>query len=61
MNSLRREAIERLAYEIYEREGRPEGRSAEHWLKAEKELGDDLFLEEEKQVEVAEGGLVPKL
>jgi hypothetical protein len=27
------------AYEIYEREGRPEGRHLEHWVQAETELG----------------------
>jgi hypothetical protein len=27
------------AYEIYEREGRPDGRHLEHWVLAESELG----------------------
>jgi hypothetical protein len=27
------------AYEIYEREGRPDGRHLEHWVQAESELG----------------------
>jgi hypothetical protein len=27
--------VARCAYEIWEREGRPEGRSTEHWLEAE--------------------------
>jgi len=27
------------AYEIYEREGRPDGRHLEHWVQAEVELG----------------------
>jgi Protein of unknown function (DUF2934) len=30
-----REQIERLAYYLYEDEGRPEGRAAEHWARAE--------------------------
>ena len=32
------DAIEARAREIWEEEGRPEGRSAEHWLRAEAEL-----------------------
>ena len=31
----REEQIRRLAYSIWEREGYPEGRDIEHWLKAE--------------------------
>jgi hypothetical protein len=54
------EAVERLAYEIYERDGRPEGRALEHWSEAEKALSEDRFLENELEVEEAEGGLVPK-
>lgn len=29
------------AYDIWEREGRPEGRHAEHWRQAEQELADE--------------------
>ena len=32
------EAIERCAYLIWEREGRPGGRAFEHWVQAEAEL-----------------------
>lgn len=32
------EQIRRRAYEIWEREGRPEGREAEHWRRAAEEL-----------------------
>ncbi len=32
------DAIARRAYEIYERNGRPEGRDAEHWRQAEAEI-----------------------
>lgn len=32
------EEISKRAREIWEREGRPEGRDMEHWLQAEKEL-----------------------
>jgi hypothetical protein len=31
--------VAQRAYEIYEREGRPEGRHLEHWVRAEVELG----------------------
>ena len=33
-----RDAIEARAREIWEEEGRPDGRAAEHWLRAEAEL-----------------------
>lgn len=33
-----REEIEHRAYEIWEREGRPEGRDIEHWFAAERQL-----------------------
>ena len=32
------DVIRRRAYTIWEREGRPAGKSAEHWLRAEAEL-----------------------
>jgi hypothetical protein len=32
------EVIARRAYEIWEREGRPDGRAMEHWLQAVSEL-----------------------
>jgi hypothetical protein len=35
------EAIRRRAHEIWEREGRPEGREAEHWDRARLELADE--------------------
>jgi hypothetical protein len=33
------EKIARRAYELWEAEGRPDGRHHEHWLQAEQELG----------------------
>lgn len=33
-----REEVEHRAYELWEREGRPEGRDLEHWLAAERQL-----------------------
>jgi hypothetical protein len=40
MSDEKREgAIRERAYAIWEREGRPDGRSLAHWLKAEAEIG----------------------
>jgi len=36
--SDREEQIRRRAYEIWERDGRPEGREAEHWRQAAQEI-----------------------
>jgi hypothetical protein len=38
-NGISAEAISHRAYEIWEREGRPEGCDLRHWLQAEQELG----------------------
>lgn len=35
------EEIAQRAYEIWTREGRPEGKDQEHWLRAEEELRHD--------------------
>lgn len=43
-HGLTAEAISRRAYEIWEKEGRPESRDLHHWLRAEQEL-----LAEQKQ------------
>ena len=32
------ELVERRAYELWEREGRPAGREHDHWLQAEREI-----------------------
>jgi hypothetical protein len=40
-HGLTAEAISRRAYEIWEKEGRPENRDLHHWLRAEKELLDE--------------------
>jgi 2-amino-4-hydroxy-6-hydroxymethyldihydropteridine diphosphokinase len=51
--------IEQLAYKLWERQGRPEGQALAFWLKAERLLSDDAFLEHELDVEEEEGGIVP--
>ncbi len=38
MASNRHAEIERRAYLFWEREGRPEGKALEHWLRAEREF-----------------------
>jgi hypothetical protein len=35
------EAIRQRSYEIWQREGRPEGRAVEHWLQAKVELENE--------------------
>jgi hypothetical protein len=39
MGAGREEQVMLRAYEIWEREGRPEGRQEEHWRRAEQEVG----------------------
>jgi hypothetical protein len=38
MTPDRHAAIERRAYLLWEREGRPEGKALAHWLRAEREV-----------------------
>jgi hypothetical protein len=38
MDSDRERRVRERAYAIWEREGRPQGREAEHWLEAEREI-----------------------
>ncbi|MGE4047454.1 MAG: DUF2934 domain-containing protein [Acetobacteraceae bacterium] len=35
-------ATRERAYQIWEREGRPEGREIEHWMQAKRELSEGL-------------------
>ena len=41
MAKERSEALRQKAYEIWEREGRPEGMHDDHWTRAEQELEQD--------------------
>ena len=41
-----RDRIERRAYELWERDGRPEGRDKEHWQQAEQEIAAEQGGEE---------------
>ena len=47
------ERIRRRAYEIWEREGRPEGREAEHWRKAAEELASESSPADTQEVPAA--------
>jgi hypothetical protein len=38
----RDELIRQRAYDLWDRAGRPEGREAEHWHQAEREISDEL-------------------
>lgn len=54
MESDREQRIRERAYEIWEREGRPQGRAAEHWARAAGEIAAETEGEPEA-VSVAEG------
>jgi hypothetical protein len=43
------EAIAKRAFEIWDREGRPEGRDQEHWFRAECELREESVQQQEAQ------------
>ena len=44
--------VRERAYEIWQRAGRPEGKSVEHWLQAEAEIGaEEQGLEQEIELE----------
>lgn len=51
------QAVKARAYELWEREGRPEGRHAEHWTQAERELGAGASnLDEDPGIGSSKGG-----
>jgi hypothetical protein len=43
MSTLARQNIEVFARYLYEIEGCPQGRAREHWLRAERQLSENLF------------------
>ncbi len=45
MSKTMQATIEARAYGLWEHEGRPEGRSLEHWLRAEAEVGSAAKLQ----------------
>ena len=46
MSSGREDLIRIRAYEIWEEEGRPEGREREHWIRAAAELEESVVLDD---------------
>lgn len=51
--------IEQLAYRIYETEGRPEGKEAEHWARAERAIHEQRLAGPET-AKLADDGREPK-
>ena len=45
MSGERERNIRERAYAIWEKEGRPDGKSLDHWLRAEAEVGNKKSLE----------------
>ncbi|WP_353859577.1 DUF2934 domain-containing protein [Azospirillum formosense] len=45
----RAERVRRRAHDIWEREGRPEGRHDEHWAQAEAEVDDEIRAERQSE------------
>jgi hypothetical protein len=44
------EQVRELAYQIWETEGRPEGREQDHWVRAEKAIADRQHPKGKKKV-----------
>jgi hypothetical protein len=44
MSGERERNIRERAYAIWEQEGRPDGKSVDHWLQAEAEIGNDKII-----------------
>ena len=63
-DQAREDVIRERAYLIWEREGRPEGRSYDHWLAAcdeEQECQDELMDDEEKVLAGRSDANIPAL
>jgi len=39
------ERVAKAAYELWEKDGKPEGKDLEHWFKAEAQLGENVHQE----------------
>jgi hypothetical protein len=53
LTDLQRSEVEQLARMIWESEGRPEGRSMQHWLRAEEQLRKDKQAKRKRKQERA--------
>ena len=56
MNTAHQDAIRTRAHQLWEQEGRPEGREADHWRAAEEELGQHFDDGSENQNGLADDG-----
>jgi hypothetical protein len=59
--TITHEEISKRAREIWDREGRPEGRDKEHWLQAETELSQESLQTQANHVGVSESNSVMKM
>ena len=48
ITTLDKDSIRDRAYALWEADGRPDGRDAEHWARAERELTDEAALADEQ-------------
>jgi hypothetical protein len=55
---ITQEDIAKRAREIWEKEGRPEGRNLEHWLQAESDLNEQSFRQTRSQQDHSEPAAV---
>jgi hypothetical protein len=57
----RDEKIRRRAHEIWEAEGRPDGKEADHWQRAARELGDGAMAHGNAMGSAAEGSKTERI
>jgi hypothetical protein len=53
------ETVAEVAYRLYEAEGRPEGRAAEHWRKAEELVSNRSLTPQSAPVEISAKATAP--
>jgi hypothetical protein len=49
MNSLARQNTRVLAFYLYDLDGRPDGRDVDYWLRAEQQLSENLFGDQQEK------------
>ena len=59
MTQDREHRIRERAHAIWEREGRPHGRHADHWHQASQEIGDEGTTTSQNRPGALDGGLLP--
>jgi Protein of unknown function (DUF2934) len=53
--------IRQRSYQIWEQQGRPEGRHLDHWLQAEHELAADLAFEFKQLMRAFRSGIISEI